>query len=130
MSEELNYDVKPVKVTNSAGWNMVDPEWPTDDRVYGYYPGIFGPGWYGDDGYSLQCPAFDHLDTRLRDPLDSLFETPEEAMKAWTESGAVTMSALHGSRYYLRQNNVDAINAQGVFRHYDPDFADSGEVPF
>ena len=78
----------------------------------------------------MQCPALDHLDTTRHDPLDSLFETPEEAMTAWKESGAVTMSALHGSKYYLRAHNVDAINAQGVFRHYDPNFADTEEVPF
>ena len=127
---ELKYEVKPVKVTNSAGYRHVDPKWPIDDRVYGFYPGIFGPGWYGDDGYSLQCPALDHLDTTRHDPLDSLFETPEEAMKAWKESGAARMTPRHGLDYFLRAHNVDAINAQGVYRHYDPNFADTDEVAF
>jgi hypothetical protein len=110
------YDVKPVKVTNSAGYHYVDPSWPTDDRVYGYYPGIVGPGWYGDDGYSLQCPALDHLDTRRNDPLDKLFDTAEEAMKAWEDAKPCELTQWVGSGYYLREKNVDAINEQNCYR--------------
>jgi hypothetical protein len=124
-SEELNYEVKPVKVTNSAGYNHVDRKWPVDDRVYGYYAGIFGPGWYGDDGYSLQAPALDHLDTRRHDPLDKLWDTPEEAMEAWENASPVKMTTRHGADYFLRQKNVDAINDQRVFRTIMQE-----EVPF
>ena len=116
MREELNYDVKPVKVTNSAGYHHVDPNWPTDDRVYGFYPGIFGAGWYGNETYSLQCPALDHLDTSRHDPLDKLWDTPEEAMKSWEEATPCQMSGMIGAKYYLKPHNIEAVNAQHVFR--------------
>jgi len=110
LTTELHYDVKVVKVTSG-------------DEVKGYYPGIFGPGWYGPGGYSLQCPALDHLDTVFRDPLDDLFPTPEAAMEAWERSTPVGMSRGNGMRYFLRTENVEAINACEVFRHFstDPD---------
>lgn len=117
MSSE--YTVKPVKVVNSAGFHQVDETWPTDGRVYGWYPGIFGPGWYRGDFPSLQCPALDHLETRMKDPLDKLYDSAEEAMKAWENGAPVTMSAAKGGQYYLRHENIVRINELGVYRHYE-----------
>ena len=116
MSEELHYDVKAVKVMRSGGYVHVDPKWPINNDILGYYPGIFGPGCYSNDGYSLQCPALSHLDTRRSDPLDDLWETPEEAMKAWEEATPCELTTMTGSGYYLRQKHIDAINEQNCYR--------------
>ena len=116
MSEELKYDVKVVTVFRSNAWSVIDPKWEVRDEILGFYPGIFGPGWYGNESYSIQCPALDHLDTSRHDPLDKLWDTPEEAMKAWEDATPCQMSGMAGAKYYLKPHHIEAVNAQGVFR--------------
>ena len=119
MDNEMQYHVEAVRVTNSAAYHIVDRDWPTDDRVYGFYPGIIGPGWYGGDFPSLQCPALDHLDTRSADQFDKLWPTPEEAMKAWEDSRPIMLGAFAAAGYFLRKPNLDRINELGIYRHYE-----------
>ncbi len=112
------YDVKPVRVSRSNDFAVLDSDWEVREEIYGWFPAVFGEGWF--PGHSVQIAALDHLPNPYRDPDTSLlFESAERAMQAWELSEPTELTRAPANSHFIRENQREAMNEQEVFRHFD-----------
>lgn len=112
--EGMAFEVKAVTVWRSG-----------DNKVMGYYPGIFGPNSWAT--YSYIMPAFFGFDGNAPD-ITELYPSAQMCMAAWENCQPITLAEPSAYNSALTARLRQRINEAGLFR--DPMAVASLRNPF